>query len=34
MIDVDFNEFIHTTPDGRIMEVEIIITENMEGNPQ
>ena len=28
---MDFDEFIHTTPDGRIMEIEIMITENISG---
>jgi len=27
-IDFDFDEFIHTSPDGRIMEIEVMITKN------
>ena len=30
MSDIDFDEFIHTTNDGRIMEIEVLITKNKE----
>lgn len=29
MPDIDFEEFIYTTPDGRIMEIEVMITEEV-----